>query len=907
MKTVYIIATIVLSAIFNYAGAQQSLITGTLNDAVSDTRLPGATVYIEGTTQGTFTNLSGEFSLRTSKQGEAVLVITYIGYEPINEPIELTPKSKLNLNLTMKPVSGSLSEVVITDNLQGQAKAINQQRSAGNIINVVTADQIGRFPDPNAAEALQRVQGVNIERDQGEGRYVLIRGLAPQFTNININGEQIPSPEADVRFVALDAVPSDQLASMEVFKTLQPDLDGDAIGGSVNLITRTANSEKPVVRASLVGGYNNLMQEPTGQSSIQYGQRFLNNKLGVMLNASYYVNNLGSENWERDPDGDITTPENHEMEFRDYELTRTRTGLSSTIDYRFDDRNEIYLRSMYNLFTDREWRRRYVFVPADGEVEQLTKDRFESQSISSYNLGGRHNFRRFQLDYEASYASAEQDTPYDNEVAFIAGDMPSSLSYSGEYPTFGITPDYTNNSLFEFDAFENGSTLAQDRNITGKFNVSVPYNTGNSSGILKFGAKARFKEKDFTINQSVYEAISDVPTAESFAGGRFSDNFLGNRFALSAFPDVSQFISYFNANPEQFELQIEDKVIDESLEAYDATENVYAGYLMTTHKFKKITFIGGLRYEYTEVEYNSKEVVFGADDELESINDVAGKTDYGYLLPQVNLKYELSPKTILRGAATYSYSRPNFEAIIPAQEANIRDREAVIGNPDLLPVSALNLDLFAEHYMKNLGLISGGIYAKQMDDFIYSRRFQASYPINNPNPIAEEITFVQAQNGGRANLYGMEFGLQRQLDFLPGFLGGLAVYLNYTYTTSDAEFQRTDDSRLESVNLPGQATHVGNFSLMFNSDKLMLRAALNLNGSYLDEIGPTPNDDIYVNSRLQLDFTAGYKIADNWRLFAEFINLTNQPFELYSGNSDQLVQREFYSWWSRIGVKYNLN
>ncbi len=888
--------------------AQQSLITGVLRDAVTGSRLPGATVRIEGTTEGASTDLNGQFALRTSRTGEVNLTITYIGFETINLTVELVPGEESHIETEMRPSAGELSEVVITENLQGTARAMNQQRASSVIMNVVAADQIGRFPDPNAAEALQRVQGVNIERDQGEGRYVLIRGLAPQFTNININGEQIPSPEADVRFVALDAIPSDQLSSMEIFKTLRPDLDGDAIGGSVNLITRKATSADPTIRGSLVGGFNNLMGEPNGQGSLQYGQRFLDNKLGVMLNSSYYVNNLGSHNWERDTGDDFENAEEHALELRDYELTRTRLGLSTTIDYKFNNRNEVYFRAMYNRFTDREWRRRYVFVPEDDEVEQLTKDRFERQSISSYNLGGIHQFSGFSLDYEVAYALAEQDTPYDNEVAFIAGDMPSNISFADRhFPTLSSNPSYLRNELFAFDEFEAANTLAQDRNVTGKFNVSVPYNTGNSSGVIKFGSKVRLKEKDLHITQSVYQEIAGVPGADAFAGGRFSDNFLGGRFELNEFPDVGRFIQYFNDNPEQFELQIEDKVVDEALEAYRATEDVYAGYVMATHNFEKLSIIGGVRYEYTAVNYESKEVIFDANEELVDIVDVVGSTSYGYLLPQVNLRYALRENTILRGAATYSYARPNFEDIIPAQEANIRDREASIGNPDLLPVSALNLDAFAEHYMKNLGLISGGLYYKKLDDFIYTRRFRGSYPLNSPNPISDEITFTQAQNGESANLLGLEFGFQRQLDFLPGFFKKVGLYLNYTYTNSDAQFQRTDDSRLEDIRLPGQASHVGNFSLAYNDKKFSLRGALNLNGSYLDEIGASAINDIYVNSRLQLDVTAGYRISENWRVFAEFINLTNQPFELYSGEPENLIQREFYSWWTRVGVKFDLN
>jgi TonB-dependent receptor len=909
MKTIVSLMVMGLMVFTVTSWSQTAIITGQLTDEITGDVLPGATVLIDGTNEGSFSDLNGSFVLRTARTGPLALRITYIGYESLLHNLVITERSATHVELTLKPQTGVLSEVVITESLQGQARALNQQRSSDVIMNVVSADQIGRFPDPNAAEALQRVQGVNIERDQGEGRYILIRGLAPQFTNISINGEQVPSPEAGVRYVALDAIPSDQLASMEIFKSLRPDLDGDAIGGSVNLITRKAQTAKPEIQGSLVGGFNALMGRANGQGSLQYGQRFFGDKLGVMLNGSYYVNNLGSHNWERDTDSDVLNIEPHQMELRDYELARTRRGLSATIDYRFNERNELYFRAMNNTFTDREWRRRMVFNPADEEVEQLVKDRFESQTVNSFNLGGIHQFKGFSLDYEGAYAYAEQDTPYDNEVAFIAGDMGSTLDFSNnDFPGLTANPSYLDDSLFGFDEFETGNTLATDENITAKMNVSVSYTLGSTEGTLKFGVKGRFKTKDFVITQNIYEGIAGVPNADAFSGGYFSEDFLDGQYTLNAFPNMPDFINYFNANPEQFELQIEDKVVNEALEAYTATEDVLAGYAMTTHRFKKLVVVAGARYELTRVTYNSEEVVFNANDEFEAVLPVSGSSNYGFFLPQVNLKYSLSDETFLRGAATYSYSRPNFEDIIPSQEVNVRDREASIGNPDLLPVEAINLDAFIEHYMPNLGLISGGVYFKQLDNFIYSRRFEGAYPLNSPTPIADGLLYTRSENGGTANLFGLEFGIQRQLDFLPGKLKNLALYMNYTFTDSRAAFQRTDDERLEEINLPGQAAHVGNFSLAYNGDKLMLRAAANLNGSYLAEIGPDAANDIFVNQRIQIDLTAGYRLTDNWRLFAEFVNLTNQPFELYSGDSEQvMIQREFYSWWSRAGIKFNFN
>ncbi|WP_207434178.1 TonB-dependent receptor [Sabulibacter ruber] len=885
------------------AHAQQAILRGKITDAVNQEPLAGAAVELAGTSNGVSTGLNGEFRLYATP-GSYTLKVHYLGYQDTTFSVSVATGETALLQLRLKSNSNHLSDVLVTGSLQGQARALNQQKNADNIKNIVAADQIGRFPDPNAAEALQRVPGVNIERDQGEGRYVLVRGLAPQFTNINVNGEQIPSPEADVRFVALDAIPSDQLASMEISKSLTPDMDGDAIGGSVNLITRTAQSGRPQISGSLAGGYNNLMDKPNVNGQLQFGQRFgANEKLGFLVNANYYQNKLGSDNWEY-------APQDNELELRDYELTRTRTGLSSTIDYKFNPNHEVYVRGLYSRFTDREWRRRYVFVPEDEEIEKLTKDRFEEQSILSINAGAKHTFQRFFLNYEAQYSYGEQDTPYDNEVGFIAG-LPATFGFpTPKYPQIDAE-NFTDNTQYELDEAEFGHTLAKDRNITAKLDLGIPYKLGDNSGLLKFGGKVRRKRKSYNITANKYEGRGGVPTLDAFAGSPVKDSFLGGRYNMGNPLDVTSFIQYFNANPAQFELNVEDKNIDEALEAFDAEENVYAGYGMVRQQMGPLMVLAGLRYEKTNVNYSSKDVIINAAGDLESIRPVEGSSNYDFLLPQLHLKYELNKFTNLRAAATYTYARPNFSELIPSQEINREDNLATVGNANLKPVSAFNLDVLAERYFGNVGVLSGGFFYKKLDDFIYRKMIFASpYPLVG-EPIIDRIDIAQSQNGNQANLTGFEVAYQGNLTFLPGFLRNFSLYTNYTYTHSDAKIQSRSASSnnpnaTESLRLPGQAKNVGNISLSYEGQKFTARASMNFNGEYLSEIGGVAEEDIYVKNRAQLDFSASYAFNSRFRLFTEFMNLTNQPFERYMGHKNLLIQREFYSWWSRIGVKFDL-
>lgn len=889
----------------SFAQAQQSaIVKGKIRDKVTREVLPGATVQVVGGYVSVSSDVNGDFTLYTTA-GNLALKVKYLGYSDSTLNIQVEPNSITTLNLFLTGKTNQLTAVLIAGQLQGQAKALNQQKNADNIKNVVAADQISRFPDPNAAEALQRVPGVNIERDQGEGRYVLVRGLAPQFTNINVNGEQIPSPEADVRYVALDVVPADQLSSIEVSKSLTPDMDGDAIGGSINLITRTAQGGALQSSGSIIGGYNSLMQRPNLQGQLQVSKRFgKEEKLGIMLNGNYYHNDLGSDNWERNV-------VDNEVELRDYELTRTRAGLSTTIDYKFNQRNEVYFRSLYSKFTDREWRRRYVFLPNDDEIEKLTKDRFEAQSIFTNNIGAKHTFKRFYTNYEVQYSYGEQDTPYDNEAAFIAG-VPSTIDYSDKnFPKITTATPFTNNSLYEFDEAEFGSTIAKDQNVTAKIDFGVPYKLAGNEGVIKFGVKARSKDKSYSINANKYANLGGVPTLDAFEESAIKEEFLDGQYDLGNPLNINELITYFNANPNEFELQVEDKAIDEALESFEAEEDVLAAYLMAKQQFKKLMVIAGLRFEQTKVSYTSQDVIIGPTGDLEQIRSVSGDNDYTFILPQFQLRYALNDFTNVRASATYSYARPNFSEIIPAQEINREDNVASVGNPNLKPVSALNLDFMLEHYFGNVGVISAGVFHKQLDDFIYRRViFNTNYPLAG-TPIATGIDVTQSQNGNDADLTGFELNIQRNLSFLPGALKYFSVYANYTYTSSNATIQsreasNTNPNSVETIRLPGQATHVGNVSLAFERKKVSLRAALNFNGEYLSEVGGVPAEDLYVSNRMQLDLSGSYTIHPKIRVFAEVLNVTNQPFETYQGNSDTYVQREFYSWWSRVGVKFNL-
>ncbi len=355
-----------------------------------------------------------------------------------------------------------------------QARALNQQRTAPNITNVVSADQIGQFPDTNAVEAVQRIPGISIQRDQGEGRYIIVRGAEPRLNSVMINGERVPSPDAELRQVAADVIPADLLQSIEVSKALTPDMDADAIGGAVNLVMKQAPNE-PVMLFTAAGGYNALMDDfAQGQGAFTWGQRLMNRKMGVIVAASTLNTNRGSDNFEAEyDDGDLDT-----LEIRDYRINRKRSGLNFALDSQPATHSTLFVRGVYNYFSDQEFRRQLVNVVGDNELERNLKDRFESERIAQLSAGADHLLGGgWLLDYHVTGSYAENDRPDEVISVFKQEDVEFAPNVSAD----AIDPDNIQaNPLnedfaaFVFDEQEFNDDFNRDRDIVGAINLRMP-------------------------------------------------------------------------------------------------------------------------------------------------------------------------------------------------------------------------------------------------------------------------------------------------------------------------------------------------------------------------------------------------------------------------------------------------
>lgn len=871
-------------------------IAGRVLDAVTGAPLVGADVTLDGTSFTTATDRTGAFRLSRLPAGPYSLLVLYLGHGEQRTDVTIVAGQTLPVDVTLAPDSFSETVQVRAEPIgEGQARALNQQRTAANITNVVSSDQIGSFPDPNAAEAAQRIPGVSIARDQGEGRYVLIRGTEPRLNSMMIDGERIPSPEGDVRSVALDAVPADQLQSIEVSKAVTPDMDADSIGGAVNLVTKQAVS-RPTMLASAAGGYNAL-QEDGGQrqASGTFGRRVANGRIGFLVGGSAAHLNRGSENFEVDYNEGLID----ELQTRDYIIERERYGVNTSVDVKANQNSSFIFRGIFNKFRDYEVNNRPEYQVGDSRIERVLKNRQQDQTIASVSGTGQHVLgpRGTTVDYRLSWSRAQEHQPDRLDTVF----RQSKVNFAPNVSASSIDPDNIqanplNEDLSRYTLKEQvyEPFLTRDREVTGSANLRMPFaSSGGFTSVFKAGVKFRDKRKFREADTIIGEPASPVPFAQLQQTGFSAGNrFLGGRYTFG--PGISPSLArdYFNALPASA------KNFDHESDAadYDATERVAAGYAMAElYIGQKLLILPGVRYESTKVDYTGYDVEFDEDGEYVSTRPLTGGDTYGFFLPGVHLRYSLDPQTNIRAAYSRTLARPNYYDLVPYELVMQEDREIARGNSALRPTTSNNLDLLVEHYFQSVGVVSGGLFYKRLKDYIYP--FVLFQPIDG-----ERFQITQPRNGDAASLWGMEVAFQNQLRFLPGPLDGLGVYANFTWTESSAKFPGREG---EEARLPGQSARLGNVALWYEKYGFSARASWNFHGKYVDAVGEAAAQDVYYDDHTQLDVNLSQRLTRNMRVYADFLNLTNAPLRYYIGVPNRPIQEEYYRWWSMFGVKVN--
>lgn len=920
MKRITLLMLLLITLVLNI-NAQNGSIKGRIVDS-KGLSLPAANVYITDLSNGTISDINGYYSIAGLEEGRYKVSVSYIGFKPMMQDVEIKAGKTTVLDLKMEP-GVEIAEVVVTGRLQGQSKALNKQKNNMNISNIIASDQVGKFPDDNIGDAMKRIPGINVQYDQGEARFGNIRGTAPQYNSVTINGERIPSAEAEIRSIQLDLVPSNMIKMVEVNKAVTPDMDADAIGASVNLVTKAAPYERRI-SGSVGSGYNVLTGKPILTGSLLFGDRFANNKIGMILSASYHNHQLGSDNmeseWSFDDANDNDKYEKgegywtEEIQIRQYYLQRVRQSYSASFDFKLNPNHIIYLKGIYNWRND--WENRYRTVHKDieedgsewiAELEKQTKAgigdnkfaRLEDQRMMNFSLSGDHFFGMVKVDWSASYSQASENRPNERYLE-LGGESPISLDISNEKnPMITINEaDFKDiSSAWEFGELTEEHQFTKDEDIAAKINFELPLMSGQFENKLKFGGKYRSKIKIRDNKFFEYSPIDEDAFMAKALGNseNFSkDNFLAGDYSVGSFI-TPEFVGDLNLeNTSEFE---KEKDLSEYAGNFDATEQVIAGYAMLNQSIgDKFSAILGVRFEQTTSENEGRKY----DDDAETLENTPKESNtYTNILPNLHIRFAPSNYTILRFAYTNTIARPNYYDLVPHIE--IEDGvEISIGNTKLEPTLSTNIDVMFEQYFRSIGLVSGGLFYKNITDFMVDERYK-DYTYEGTT----WEKFKRPINGGNAVLWGIELAGQRQLDFLPGFLNGFGLYANYTYTHSEVTEFNLEGRENETLKMPGSPTHTLNTSLMYDSKKLSASISFNYASDFIDEVGEDAFFDRYYDKVTHLDLNLSYIVNPNFTIFIDANNLLNQPLRYYQGEQSRTMQSEYYGIRFKAGLKFD--
>lgn len=910
------------------AQEQTGSISGRVTDETGSVGFAGAIIRIPELGIQTVSERDGSFRFRSVEAGTYTLVVSYVGAGSREQPVTVSPGESVRQMIALEAYQ-TMDEIHVYGQIAQARSAINQKRAADIVKDMVTADSIGQFPDQNVAEAARRVAGVTVDLDQGEGRFIVIRGSDPNLNAVSINGLRIPSSSADERQVGLDVLPAELLSSIEITKTVTPDMDGDAVGGSIQINTVSAfDRDGMFISGTVEGSYNELVEKTSPKVAGSFSNIFElggENQLGVAIAANWYDRDFGSDNVENGDGWDTESFGGQEfffpeaLEQRDYTINRERTGLSANFDYRAGTSTDLYLRTIYSKFNDTEVRVANIFEVDDGDFEELSdtgalvsgdyvyekdlKDRVQPQTIWSVNFGGETSLERWTFDYNVGYSTAKEETKNAVEAVF-EGDFGNDVFVGYDLSNKKRrAPQITSNNRaalddpanFELDEVEYGNELTKDKEWAFELNSQYNFDVDDIPAYVKFGSKVRLRKKFADVNATIYSGFPDDPT---LATGDFATTSLEYSLGqLGAMPNAGAFRRFVEANRDTFEIDEEDTLIASAAEDYNIKEDIYAGYLMGQLDFTNLRLIAGVRMEHTRFTAEGTELVLDDDADTLTLLDVSGRNNYTDWLPSVNARLNIGERIISRAAFTKTLARPNFADVAPINERELSDGEleGTFGNPELEPYSSTNFDLSFEIYPGELALISVAGFYKEIKNFVVDANLAGM-----PGRFENFERAIVPINGDTAKLKGLEFSYQQQLAFLPSPFDGLLISANYTYADGSADLALGN----RKIPLPRQSKHIGNFSLGYEKGPVSLRAAVSYRSSYLDAL-EDPEDpalDRYVDDHIQWDLTARYKVFNNFTIFGKLQNLNNRAFYAYYSNPRFNSQYETYGITAQIGI-----
>lgn len=929
MKKISLIFILAFVAI-GYASAQT--VKGIVKDAENGDEIIGATIVLKSQpAKGTTSGLDGSFAFNTENLPQTI-IISFMGYHQSELEVK-SPNEVLNILLT--PNALGLDEVVVVGQSNGKNdnSARTIEKMAGNVLNIVSARSMEISPDLTVASVIQRVSGVTVERNSsGDGQYAILRGMDKRYNYTLVNGVKIPSPDNKNRFVPLDIFPSELLDRLEVTKALTADMEGDAIGGSVNMVMKDAPSSMQIT-ANIATGYNALFfdrdfktfdrrainkqspferygsdypakvqdfttknlvvkseqAKPNLFAGFSFGDRFFKDKLGVIAALSYQNSYRGNNSLYFD---NVTASNNTSNlpvltkgSNRFYSEQQTRMGAHLKLDYNLSKNHKLQWYNAYMDFSNTQVREitstdfSTGYDPENGNYSQSydTRLRWNHQSIFNSTLKGEHTFGKFSFDWAGVYSRAYNETP-DNVYVYLGSrvnnnipNAPSVVSSSGG--SGGIKRRWENNS---------------DEDLAGYLNFK--YKTTAFGAKIDLSAGGMYRDKART---SFYNQYNFNPYDPSKPAGQQNNLIQGT--------DWQTF--------DQIKLSLENPYgsTGDPLN-YDASEKIGSGYLQARADWGKILVIVGVRVENTAQGYVLKHPTSGVtSDSTQRYTDI---------LPSLHLKYIVHKDGNLRASYYKSINRPSFFEIVPYRIINEDYQER--GNPNLKHSIANNVDLRYEYFPRPSEQFMVGVFYKDLRN-----------PIEMGIYSEGQNTYYMPSNYGTARNYGVEIDATK-------YFRWFGIKANYTYThskiitTKVKNIENPDPSapdRIKQITveqsrpLNNQAAHVANLSLLVKQNGWDGQLAFSYTGERLYAISRFVDNDIWQAGFVQMDASVEKSFKIGISVYAKASNLLNTPmiqflkkqnshnadvagYETYQGGT--LVRRDFYGQTFQIGLKYKL-
>ncbi|MBN2486996.1 MAG: TonB-dependent receptor [Bacteroidales bacterium] len=917
--------------------AQNGEIYGVIKDASTNDVLPGAAISLQGTSIGTVTNMGGEYRISNISPGKYTVSFSFIGFLSEDIDIELTPGETERIDINMVLDAVSLGEVVVTAQMLGQAKAINQQLNSDALVSVVSQDKIQELPDATAAEAIGRLPGIAVQRSGGEATKVTVRGLSPKLTSVTINGVKVGATSisqstnlqnnnaptvSDDRSVDLSMISPELLSSIEVFKSPTADMDGDAIGGVVNLGISKAPL-KPVTKIKINGGYSGLTKEFANyKTSIDVSKRLFNDKFGVMARLGYENTDRSTETFTQSYNQTDVLDEPYNVTSGSIEFTsrvNQRLGGSLNLDYQYNSGfvvGQVFSSGVKNNI--QTWNNN---LNEGGRVNHTS--RYSQNLTSNYNavVSGQQRIKLVQIDWTLAKSGTTDDNMDDHTIRI--GESAGIAGVGKAYRINDLLDRRTYNyaqAVLDFISSEPDKTY-QD-NTTAALDFKIDYSMGDYlGGFIKFGGKYRADNRERINNHryirydvgNIYEdravqnMLPDV-LMRSPSGDILIDNFInsydykyvfGNDLWIAPGIDMDAILEYDDRQKNEYRIQY-----DRLHENYDLTERVYAAYIMSKVNIgKAISLIPGLRYEYSDNEYNS---VYNTHDREGQIGmDSATYTErqYGILLPGLHVKVKPVPWFDVRMSAVKTLSRPDYSMITPRTWVDGDNGRIFKTNPQLKPAEAWSYDAFFSFFSNKFGLITFGGFYKEIDNYFTGYSYSMSratadslgYPSDQYSVEQDYINF----NGTR--VYGFEIDMQTNFSYLPGALSGIVLSANLTRLWSETyapkynkvtyydrvtrsvviDYEKSYMATYKSF-LPDQVKLAGNVSLGYDYKGFSSRISMIYQAPSLQSISGTAESDSLTNPVyfenyndlfVRFDASLSQKIGEHFTVYINLINL----------------------------------